>query len=237
MWEMVDRGLEQVFVGPLIPATILLLLSIVYLMMTLVGFLGSGVEVDGGLDVDGGFEFDGNADLQTDIEFDAAGEPMAEGFLGGIGAATLRWVNLDRVPLMLWLSTFSMVWWVITYLMWFEFDTRDGMPTLAGTCWISFRNAVIAVVASRYLTRPMHRLLTPRRQLHAGSLVGQQAVIETSQVDGTFGRARFATDAAPLLIRVRTRGETLAKGASVNLVDYDATAKEYIVEDARAPAN
>ncbi|MEM6778723.1 MAG: DUF1449 domain-containing protein [Planctomycetota bacterium] len=256
-----NNAIDHLFVGPMVPATILMMLSAVYLVVSLLGFFGGELDVDADMDVGGpvvagpelaGPELSGPEVLGPDLDgpsaagleggdvgVDPGGEAMSSDWLGGIGAATLRAVNLDRVPLMLWFSTFSVLLWVITYVLWFEFDAPNlealgSESSLVWSAWLIVRNAVLAVLGTRVVTRPLHRLLQPERQFHSGTLVGGAAVVETSQVDSTFGRARYPTGAAPLLIRIRTRGETLQKGTLVDLVDYDATAKEYIVAAATA---
>ena len=218
-----DNVVDHLFVGPMIPATIMAALCGVYLLISLLGVFDFGVDGGPELDVDTGVDLDAGAD------FEPGGEAMSSDIFGGLGAATLRAVNLDRVPLMLWMSAFSVLFWLFSFLLWFEFDVNRYAPIFTTSVWLVLRNVVLAVVATRFVTRPLHRLLQPSRQYHAKSLVGESAVVETDKVDGEFGRARYQSNAAPLLIRIRTAGETLQKGARVDLLDYDAATREYLV--------
>lgn len=216
-----DSVIDQLFVGPMIPATALAMLCGAYTLVSMLGLFEIDVS-DGGLDGGG---LDG-VDVGDTIHTDP---------LGGVGAATLRAVNLDRVPLVLWVAVFSVFLWLITFLMWFQFDSLRHAPTLGISAWLIVRNSVLAVVLTKFATGPLHRLLAPSRQYHAATLVGEHAVVETAQVDGEFGRARYSTQTAPLLILIRTRGETISKGTEVELLDYDATQQVYTVAAVRAP--
>lgn len=233
-----DRFVEHLFVGPMWPATILAMIVWAFVLISVLGVFSpdfgfDGPEVDAGIDLDPGFDVDAGVDMDAGMDADASVDPghdMHGDFFGGIAAATMRAVHLDRVPLMIWLAVFSLFFWVLTYVLWFEFDSRRYAPVFVSSTLLSIRNLVIAVAATRLMTAPLHRLLVPPTHYHSESLVGGTAVVETSQVDDAFGRARYATNAAPLLIDIRTSGEPIKKGSTVKLLSYDVDRKIYQVE-------
>lgn len=223
-----DRFVEHLFVGPMWPATLLAMIVWTFVLISLLGFFTPDFGF-GGPDVDVSTDVDMGVDVDVDASMDA-GHHMDGDFLGGLAAATMKAVHLDRVPLMIWLAVFSLFFWVITYLLWFEFDSRRYAPMVVPSVLLAIRNGVIAVVLTRLMTSPLHRLLVPPTHYHNETLVGGTAVVETSQVDDAFGRAKYATNAAPLLIDIRTSGEPIEKGATVKLLSYDGEAKFYWVE-------
>lgn len=229
-----DRFVEHLFIGPMWPATLLAMFVWAFVLISLLGFFtpdfgfgGPDVDVETEIDLDPGIDVD--AGLDGDVSVDPSHDVHSD-FLGGFAAATLKAVHLDRVPLMIWLAVFSLLFWVVTYVMWFEFDSRRYAAMWLPSVLLTIRNGVIAVVLTRLLTSPLHRLLVPPTHYHRETLVGGTALVETSQVDGSFGRARYATNAAPLLINIRTVGEVIPKGSRVKLLAYDPEKKEYLVE-------
>lgn len=228
---------EHLFVGPVWPASILAAIVLSLVIISLLGVFsfdfgidGPDLDVDAGLDVDPGVDAGVDADAGLDTGADADGHHAGADAMGGFAAATMKAVHLDRVPLMVWLTVFSLFFWVLSYVLWFEFDVRRYPATFLASLMLTVRNGVIAVVLTRFMTTPLHRLLVPPTHYHAHSLVGGVAIVETSSVDDTFGRARYATNAAPLLIDIRTTGEPISKGTPVRLLRYDADRKVYHVE-------
>ncbi len=245
-WQLI---VDHLFVGPMWPASILAAIVLSLVMITLMGafasdFGGADVDVDPGVDVgmnvdpgvhvdvstdvDPGLEVDTGADVETSMP--VHGHHVSGDLLGGVVAATLRAVRLDRVPLMIWLSVFSLFFWVLSFVLWFEFDVFRYPPTIFASAMLTIRNAVLALVLTRFMTSPLHRLLIPPKHYHPVNLIGGVAIVETSLVDVTFGRARFATNAAPLLLDIRTAGESIPKGTQVRIIRFDSNRKVYLVE-------
>ncbi|MCM2371401.1 OB-fold-containig protein [Aporhodopirellula aestuarii] len=224
---------EHLFVGPVWPASILAAIVLALVFISLLGVFSFDFGIDGpGLDVDPGVDIDPGVDVDAgvDTSVDADGHHVGGDALGGIAAATMKAVHLDRVPLMVWLTVFSLFFWVLSFVLWFEFDVRRYPATFLSSALLTMRNGVMAVVLTRFMTTPLHRLLVPPTHYHAGTLVGGIAIVETSAVDDTFGRARYATNAAPLLIDIRTSGERIPKGTPVRIMSYDQEKKVYHVE-------
>jgi hypothetical protein len=245
-WQMV---VDHLFVGPMWPASILAGLVLSLVVISLIGAFAAdfgdanldvdpgvdvGMDVDAGMHLEAGVDVDPglDADTSTNVEtsMPAHGHHVSGDLLGGLVAATLRAVRLDRVPLMIWLSVFTLLFWVLSFVLWFEFDVFRYPPTIFASAMLTIRNGVLALVLTRFMTSPLHRLLIPPTHYHPVNLIGGVAIVETSLVDASFGRARFATNAAPLLLDIRTAGESIPKGTQVRIIRFDSSRKVYLVE-------
>ncbi len=230
--------LDVCFAGPMWPASLLLLMLAGYLVIALLGMVDIGqtlgadvdldvdadVDLDPGLDVDPGL--DGGIDGGVDGDLGGDAGHHAD-FLGGAGGMTIRWLNLDGVPLMIWGATFTVILWITSFTLWTGYDSQTA--ELTTVLLLIARNAVLAIVATKFLTNPLNQLLAPGPSYEATKILGQTAAIDTSTADARFGRVKFITDGSPLLLDVRTQGVTLAKGTVVELIAYDPKKHIYTV--------
>src|SRR5262245_22048265 len=122
--------LETCFSGPVLPATILLMLITVYWMMVIIGALDIHL-----------FDFDFDMDGHVDLDL--------EGVLG-TGMVALRFLNLGRIPLMLWMSVFGLTFWLTSMLWHDSADAANGVTAML----MILRNAAIGVIATKVLTQP-----------------------------------------------------------------------------------
>ena len=61
------------------------------------------------------------------------------------------------------------------------------------------------------------------------SLIGKEAEISSYEATSEHGQVKYKTDAAPLLLNVRTDGPHLEKGTRVWITHYDPKRRVYIV--------
>ena len=209
MSETLIAFIERMFVGPVWPASVLVCLLLAYTLVSLLGLF--------------------DLDLGGDAEVDKGGPNFDGGLLGGFGAMTVRWTNLDRLPLVLWMSVFTVAFWAVSYFLWYGFDVRRYEPTWIPSLLLCVRNVVIAVGVTKILTQPISGWFVPAPTYSPSTLIGQHCEVSTSQVDETFGQGRFKTDAAPLLLNIRTDGERFAKGSVVQIIAFDADRRIYKV--------
>lgn len=222
MFDALANLLETSFTGPVWPASVLVGVLLVYAVMSLVGLVDVDLETPdfGG---DGGYVGGG----------DAGGEHLT-GSLGSIGAATVACLNLNRVPLFIWVGVFGVVWWVVSLVMWDGFDQHRYRPTIVTSLLLAVRNGVIAMAVTKFTTGPMTKWFERNQFYRSEHLIGGQCEISTSEVTPEFGRAKYKTDAAPLLLNVRTKGETLVKGQLATIVDFDPQKRVYTVQSSEA---
>lgn len=200
--EQLRQFFELCTSAPVFPASLLMLVIGAYGAMVLLG----------ALDIDL-FDFD------VDVEGDAA---------SSVGFVALKFLNIGEVPLMIWLSTLAFLWWVVSIILG---SVVDGLPDpeASGAVWQVARNLAFSVLLTKAATQPLCKIFAKQAARSPEDLIGCDCEISTYEATSDAGQARFPTDSAPLLLNVRTRGETLKKGDTARIVDYDPAAKLYLV--------
>ncbi len=201
MWEATQAAFDSIFVGPIWPASVLVLLVVGYLVLALLGAV----------------DFDG-----PDLTLEGDGWES-------IGASTLRWFNLGTIPIILWAGCFAVFNWLVAYGLWYFYEATRYEPTLLNSALLATRNAVIAVFITKFVTKPLVPYLADSPTYSEETIIGQRCVISSGEATPTFGQAKFLTDGAPLLLNVRTDGPHLTKGSTAVIAAYDPTKRLYTV--------
>ncbi len=201
MWQSLQPLIESLFVGPVWPASVLLLLVLGYLILS----LGTSWDMDG-----------------PDLEVDAH-------VWQSLGAATLRWLHLDSVPIVIWGGLFACINWLLAYILWNAFDTARHEPTLLVSATLAARNAIMAAVITKFATAPLAPYLGGGPAYSEETLIGRSCVISSGEATPTFGQAKYDTGGAPLLLNIRTDGPHLVKGTIVRIVAFDPSKRVYSV--------
>lgn len=197
--------LQPYFAWPTLPFSVLLCLVLAYWLLMIV----SGIDLDF-LD----FDFD----VDTDIDSD--------GSIFDWGMVGLKWFNLGHVPLMLWVSIFALVAW----LMSITFD-QPGAPQTTQEFWTStLRNIGVALFAAKAVTQPLKDKFKVIEPNTVADMLGRECVITTTEADESYGQAQCKADGAPLVLNVRTLEGSIPKGDVVHIVDYSPDEKVYIVQ-------
>lgn len=208
--------INNLFVGPVLPATCLLGLMVAWSLLAILG------TVD--FDMPGG-----DVDLDLDVDIDSPSGLAAD----GLSVLVLRWLNLKDIPLVLWVGVLAITWWLFSACLWTLVDSRFFDPP--GWGWSSLlviKNLAISIPVTRLLTMPMKKWFVTER-LSASSLVGKECEIASLEASPEFGQVKFKTEGAPLLLNVRTDGPHLARGEQVWITHYDAKRRLYIVSPTR----
>ena len=201
MWQTLQPIIDSLFVGPLWPASVLILIVFGYLLVSLVTTL----------DID-----TPDADLNAD------------GWQS-LGGTTLRWLHLDTIPLVLWVGLFATANWLIAYILWNAFDSSHYAPTLVTSALLATRNAVMAGVITKVVTAPLVPYLAKSYGYDDESLIGNTAIVSSGEATPRFGQAKFDTGGAPLLLNIRTDGPHLTKGTVVRILAYEPSKRTYLV--------
>lgn len=206
---------EIAFTGPVWPASLLLLLLLAYSVLVFFGMADSAFD-------------------PPDIE---TGDPSVEvsDSMTSLGAVSLRWLNLDRVPVFIWFGVFGLCWWLLSIFLWDLFDSARYEPTSLPSLLLAIRNVVIAAAITKLMTRPMRSWFEKGRAYSAEQLIGEVCEIQTGEANASFGRAKYKTDGAPLLLNVQTTGEILHKGQPAKIIDFDPKKRIYVVQSLEAP--
>ncbi len=202
MWPIESHLLDACFEGPVWPASTLLLFVVAYLLVSLIGLIN----------------FDG-----PELELDADGWQS-------IGATTLRWFNLGAVPIIVWLGLFAIFQWLIAYGLWHFYESKHGDLTYWKFGFLVLRNATFAAFLTKLATTPLVPYLKPADNFRAGNLIGELCRISSIEATAKYGQAKYATGGAPLLLNVRTTGETLLKGQTAIITHYDESTRLYTVQ-------
>jgi len=205
MWQFVNSLVSM----PALPGTVLLLVCAGYWLLLIAG----AVDLD-----------------LADIEVDADADVHPGG--SSWGMAALKFANLGDVPLMIWLSVFSVAYVAAAVVI----ETRAGV---SGEGWEPAAAAValagaIALVATKALTQPLRGKFDTVEPNRAETLVGRTCVVTTSEVSDRFGQARLEAEGAPLLLHVRGEAGTLGKNDVALITAYDADRGVFLVSPVSA---
>jgi len=203
--------IEQMFVGPLWPASLLVCLLAAYTLLAMFGLIDLGMDA-------------------PEIEMpDADGVPANWDFWQGIGGVSVRWTNFGRIPIIIWGAVFAFGYWIVSYLFWHGFDADRYSPTLFPSFLLSLRNVVIATAITKGLTEPLLGYFVAGPSYDEANLIGATCEVSTTEATPDFGQAKFRTNAAPLLLNIRTDGPHVAKGTEVKIISFDRNKRIYTV--------
>lgn len=199
MPEIIKASLEW----PTLPVTILLGICLLYWISVILGFM----ELDF-LDFDLDFEI--GTDGPSFLDF---------GFIG------LRFLNIGEVPVMLWLSIFSLTMWMLSI----NFDAGVKINSALDYLPLAIRNIGISLVVTKLITQPFkgYFQFTPPNQIE--TLLGKSCVVTSTTVTDRFGQGELETEGAPLKLHIRAEDETIQKGDLVRLADYNSEKQVFYV--------
>lgn len=202
-----DIFLQIIFTFPTVFFTFFLTLSVVYWLLTVLGF--AGIEALN-LDLDG-------ADSVASLN-------VFSGLLFRLG--------LNGVPITIVISLISLLGWMLCFLVvyfvypwiplrWLQFVI--GMPVIVGLLYFS---AIITAV----LIKPLRPIFLASNQQVQKQIVGQVAVVRTGEVNRNFGEVYLEDGGAGLIIKVRSyKDEVFKRGEKVVLLEYVAGENIYRV--------
>lgn len=195
---------------PTVICTALLAIVLIYWLLALVGlvdFESSGLDIDVQADADPG-------EISTLATYVVA-------------------MGLNGVPFSVVVSLIVLVSWTISCLagMWvLPLVAPLPMNIVAGTAVLLTSFATAIVVTARAV-RPLRGLFVTHSAMANASLVGQACKVLTRTVDDKVGRAEVHQRGAGINIRVWARTpNTLSKGSSARIIDYDAGSGRYLIE-------
>jgi hypothetical protein len=211
--------LNEIFQPVNLPATGLLLLVAGYWLLVIFGAFGSDAfDVDLGADVDG-IDVDTGGDLQVGDLADH-----------GLFVTALEFFYLGTVPLTVLVSVFALLFWVFTVTANHYWNSEWSWLV---ELWLLGPCLIVSLFTTRLVLMPtipfFSKMNAKDEETGSSSLVGQQAMVSTSEVTDSFGQAEIAQDGPPIVLNVRCYGARLQKGDVVDLVSYDPTTHSYLV--------
>ena len=149
--------------------------------------------------------------------------------MGSVVLTPAKWLNLKRLPIVLWAGIFTLTWWSVSILFWVCIDTTFfEVPGFLAVNIMIARNLFLGLLVTKLITQPM-RGWFDSNELTSISLVGEEAEISSFDATPENGQVKYKTPGAPLLFNVRTDGPHLPKGTRVWLTHYDEKKRIYIV--------
>lgn len=189
---------------------------------------GNGLDADFSPDAELGQPSSGSAG-GSDATTGNPSDSLDSGTFGFNLTAILDWFNIFSIPLVLWMSVFSLSWWFVSAMTWAVIDQHFfSPPSIFIATVLTARNIVVALLISKWCTHPMKKWFLTE-ELKSRNLVGEECEISSLEATPNFGQVRFPTDGAPLLLNVRTDGPHLSRGTRVWITHYDAARRVYLV--------
>jgi hypothetical protein len=198
--------IDLLFAAPTLPGTVLLAVCLAYWLMLIVGAVG--------LDL-----------LHIDLDMDA--DSSAHGGHGGWGMVAFKFLNINDVPFMIWLSLFAISYVTIATSAIAIRPVADDFGAVAAVIACS---GAVALLATKVLTQPLRGKFDTVEPNVAETLIGRTCVITTTEVSDRFGQARVESNGAPLLLNVRAQPGTLTKNDVASIAGYDRDRDVFHVE-------
>ncbi len=202
--------LQELIQGPNLIATSLLGLVTLYWLFVILGFLGLEA-------------FDLDLDVDVDVDADASFD------FGDV----LRFFHLGEVPVMIFMSFFALFFWIATVITNHYLNTDFSMIVML---WFIMPCILVSLFATKFAIMPMVPLFKTGNDPSKSrdELIGQKALVKTSEVNEKFGQVEIKQDGPPIVLNVRTEnGQTLKKGDVVELVSHSKETDLFIVKLAK----
>lgn len=201
-----------------LPATVLLILVLFYWSLVIFGMLDLGV-----FDFDWNYETSAPTDGVPDVASASAG-------FGGALKAVLGFFYLGRVPTMILMSAFALVFWLVTVYSNQYFNPAAQLeravflwaPVMAGS-----------LILTKLLFWPCLSFFDEMATNHSeleNTLVGKMATVTTSEVTETFGQITIEQQGPPIVLNARAAAmDRFAKGEVVKILSHDSQSNTYLI--------
>ena len=193
---------ESWYSMPILPTSVLVSVLAVYWLIVLVGALDLEF-----------LDWDFDLHLETDAN------------ILDVGLVPLRFLNLGRIPVMIWTSFFSLSAWVTSIVIHKNWIVEQSQSDVV----VIVESIGIALLLTKLITNPLGRWFDVEEPNRPETLIGGTCTITTLQATDANGEASYGTGAAPLTLTVRTLGGQLARGQSAEIMNYNKELNAYYV--------
>ena len=207
--------LEFAFSGINLVPTILMIFVIIYWLIVILGV----IDIDS-LDFDLDLDLDMDADMDADVDADVD--------MGGL-SSVLAFFNIGHMPLMVFVTFFTLPLWAITLLANEAFGGGSiliGLAVLLGTAFVS-------LFIAKFLTIPIAKFYRKVKENTEAvkNIVGKICTAKLPITPDQTGQAEIKVNGTSVLINVRTReGLSVQKGSTALVIDFNEAQKVYYVE-------
>ena len=160
------------------------------------------------------------------MDVDADADADIDG--GGVFADALTFFHLGEVPVMILASFLIFFFWITTML-----SNHYLNPTLSFvvTLYCLIPNLLISLILTKAAVMPLVPLFRSMNSNEKLELVGRQATVSTSHLDGKFGQVSIEQDGPPIVVNAQTEtGQRLQKNDLVRIKKFIQETGVYIVE-------
>ena len=201
--------------------TIILIIVVIYWLLVILGAMDLGF-LDFDLDADYESDFEMEVQINADVDADA-----------DIAGATwfmelLSWFNLGKVPFMVFMSCFSIPFWMLTINVNHYLGVQAWWLALIFLVPI----AMVSMIIAKILTLPLVKLFDRLDADGHESLdaVGKKVRVTMRVTHDSLGQVEVKLDGTTNLVAAKSReGVTLEKGASALVIEKSKDRKHYLV--------
>lgn len=191
------------------------------------GDLDADHDLDADADADQDLDADHDADLDGD--HDASVDHDADGDHGSISLTALSWLGVGKVPVSIILMVLLLTWGVVGFIANAAMQSRGAAAALVSVPVA----AIISILATHFVATLIGRYLplyeTTARRKHALLGAVGEAIFPIDQKFGMVSVRDETGDLYQIACRVESEGETIPKGAKVQLVAYNAKQEIFFV--------
>ena len=196
--------------------TLLLVFVLLYWMLVIFGAVDiSSVDID--IDVD--------VDMDADVEVDADGASEASvSWLNYI----LRFFNLDKIPLMVFLTFVAIPMWVISIMVNHMLGNSSVLISLA----LLVPNFILSLIIAKPLTIPFVKMFSYLENSTEGSpdLMGREGLVIIGASSTKMGQGDVLVSGSNYRINIKTNNGSIKKGQKMLVINESKNEGYYIVE-------
>lgn len=216
--------IQFAFTGINIIPSAFLILVIIYWLLILLGIFSFDM-----LDFD--LDLDMDIDFSSNMYFDGGVEPDDEksdiGVMKFYLFKVLKFLNIGAVPIMIYSTILFLIWWILSMLIYYI----NILPNSIVGVLVTVQNFVISLFIAKGITEPLKKFFASMEDRSVVKIIGKSCILKSSLNAENIGQAEINVDGYPIIINVKSLGETIIKGSRVIVVAKEKEKDLYIVKE------
>jgi hypothetical protein len=208
--------LEILFNGANVVATALLLFTVVYWLIAIFGIISSDL-----------IEIDLDLEAESDVDFNATGADGA--FEVSWINNALQFLNLGKIPFMVWLSFLALPLWIISV----NLNSLLGFESFLSGLIVFFPTAFVCLFIAKFLTWPFVKIFAKLDEGNKSKeIIGKTGLVISSASATSLGMAEVNYNNNSFLrFNIRcTEGTSVQKGETVLFIRRLNDRGVYLIE-------